>query len=115
MDKTEDKNVEQDRERHTRLLTETARALAESERTMTQIIQGSTIPTFVINENHLVTHWNRALERLTGFSADEMVGTRKQWKAFYRNERSTMADVILDQVEETQIQSSTGRSGVNRA
>ncbi|MGD8335912.1 MAG: PAS domain S-box protein [Desulfobacterales bacterium] len=102
-DKTEDKNVEQDRERRTRLLTETARALAESERTMTQIIQGSTIPTFVINENHLVTHWNRALERLTGFSADEMVGTRKQWKAFYRNERSTMADVILDQVEETQI------------
>ncbi|MGW8186812.1 MAG: PAS domain S-box protein, partial [Desulfobacterales bacterium] len=102
-DKTEDKMAEQDRERHTRLLTETARALAESERTMTQIIQGSTIPTFVINENHLVTHWNKALERLTGYSADEMVGTRKQWKAFYRNERSTMADVILDQVDETQI------------
>jgi PAS domain S-box-containing protein len=107
-DKTEDKKAEQDRERHTRLLTETARALAESERTMTQIIQGSTIPTFVINENHLVTHWNKALERLTGYSADEMVGTRKQWKAFYRNERSTMADVILDQVDEDQIRTLYG-------
>ncbi len=107
-DKTEDKYAEQDRERHTRLLTETARALAESERTMTQIIQGSTIPTFVINENHLVTHWNRALERLTGFSADETVGTRKQWKPFYRNERSTMADVILDQIDEAQIRNLYG-------
>ncbi len=102
-DKTEDKNAEQDRDRHNRLLTDTARALAESERTMTQIIQGSTIPTFVINDNHLVTHWNRALERLTGFSADEMVGTRRQWKPFYHNERSTMADVILDQIDEDQI------------
>jgi PAS domain S-box-containing protein len=102
-DKTEEKNTVQVRARHTRLLTETARALAESERTMTQIIQGSTIPTFVINENHLVTHWNRALERLTGYSADEMVGTCKQWKPFYHNERPTMADVILDQVDEDQI------------
>jgi len=102
-DKTEDKRAEQDRDRQTRLLTETARALAESEKTMTQIIQGSTIPTFVINENHRVTHWNTALEKLTGFSADEFVGTRRQWKAFYKNERATMADVILDQVSEAEI------------
>jgi len=37
-----------------------------------------------------------------------MVGTRKQWKAFYRNERSTMADVILDQVDEDQIRTLYG-------
>jgi len=103
-DKTEDKNTERDRERHTHLLTETARALAESERTMTQIIQGSTIPTFVINENHFVTHWNRALERLTGYSADDIVGTRNQWRPFYHNQRGTMADVILDQGDEAEIE-----------
>ena len=102
-DKTEDKRAEQDRDRQTRLLTETARALAESEKTMTQIIQGSTIPTFVINENHRVTHWNTALEKLTGYSADEFVGTRRQWKAFYKKERATMADVILDQDSEAEI------------
>jgi PAS domain S-box-containing protein len=103
-DKTEERNAADDRERHTHLLTETARALAESERTMTQIIQGSTIPTFVINENHFVTHWNRALERLTGYSADGIVGTRKQWQPFYHNERATMADVILDQGDEAEIE-----------
>ncbi len=99
-DKTEDKKAEQERDRHTRLLTETAKALAESEKTMQQIIQGSTMPTFVINENHLVTHWNRAMESLTGFSADAMVGTSDQWQAFYENKRPTMADVILDQIGE---------------
>ena len=108
-DKTEDKNAERDRERHTHLLTDTVRALAESERTMTQIIQGSTIPTFVINESHIVTHWNKALERLTGYSADDIVGTRKQWQPFYHNERATMADVILDQGDEAGVEKLYGK------
>ena len=36
--------------------------LLDNERAQSQIIQGSTIPTFVINESHRVTHWNKALE-----------------------------------------------------
>jgi len=102
-DKTEDKKAEQERERHMRLLTETARALAESERTMNQIIQGSTMPTFVINENHMVIHWNKALERLTGIGADRVSGTNRQWLPFYEKPRPTMADVILDQIGEEEI------------
>ena len=47
--------------------------LYEKEKTLSQIIQGSTIPTFVINRDHVVTHWNHALEVLTGYSADLMV------------------------------------------
>jgi PAS domain S-box-containing protein len=50
--------------------------LYEKEKSLSQIIQGSTIPTFVINRDHVVTHWNHALEVLTGYSADTMVGTR---------------------------------------
>ena len=102
-DKTEDKRAEEDRERHTRLLTNSARALAESERTLAQIIQGSTVPTFVLNKQHIVTHWNRALENLTGMKASTMVNTNKQWRAFYQNKRATMADVILDQTDEDEI------------
>ena len=107
-DKTEDKKAEQERDRHTRLLTETAKALAESERTMTQIIQGSTMPTFVINENHVATNWNKALERLTGYTADRIVGTRNQWMPFYEKERPTMADVILDRTSEEEIRNLYG-------
>jgi len=103
-DKTEDKQAEEEKERHNRLMTETARALGKSEAVMKQIIQGSTIPTFVINEAHVVTHWNRALEVLTGRSAQEIVGSRKQWTPFYKSERPTMADVILDQADEAEIE-----------
>ena len=102
-DRTEDKLAEQSREKHTRLLTQTAKDLAKSEQTLSQIIQGSTMPTFVIDKNHRVTHWNRALENLTGTPAEKVVGTNKQWMSFYRNERRTMADVIVDQVEESEI------------
>jgi PAS domain S-box-containing protein len=74
------------------------------EQTMAQIINGSTIPTFVIDNDHKVTHWNKALERLSGYSADEIVGTDKQWAPFYDRQRASMADVILDQIDEAQIE-----------
>jgi len=74
------------------------RKLVKSERTTYQIIQGSTIPTFVINQDHIVTHWNKACEKLTGLSADEIVGTNKQWAPFRSGERPTMADVIVDEM-----------------
>jgi len=107
-DKTEDRLAEQERERHTLLLTDTARELAKSEKALTQIVQGSTIPTFVIDQKHKVTHWNKALERLTGSPGADIVGTNKQWTPFYRQQRRTMADVILDQIGEAEIKTLYG-------
>ena len=77
--------------------------LVANERTMAQIVEGSTIPTFVIDRDHTVTHWNHAMEQLTGYSAREIVGTTKQWIPFYEKERSSMADVIVDQIDELEI------------
>lgn len=65
-------------------------------RVLSQIIEGSTIPTFMINKDHIVTQWNKALEMLTGYPADEMIGTKRQWAAFYSVERPVMADFIVD-------------------
>jgi len=67
---------------------------------MTQIIQGSTIPTFVINKDHIVTHWNKACENLTGHSADQIIGTDEHWKPSYDEKNPTMADLILDRAGE---------------
>ena len=78
--------------------------LLEKERTQSEIIQGSTIPTFVINKAHVVTHWNKALEKLSGRKAEEVVGTNRQWAPFWQSERPTMADVILDQIDKHEIQ-----------
>jgi len=60
-----------------------------------QIIDGSSVATFVIDQNHLITHWNIACERLTGTPAWKMIGTRGQGQAFYPDERPVMADLIL--------------------
>ena len=79
------------------------RELVENQRTQSQIIQGSTIPTFFINKDHIVTHWNKALEALSGWKADDIVGTNRQWAPFWQQERPTMADVILDQIDEDEI------------
>ena len=78
-------------------------SLQENKDRLTQIIHGNSIPTFVIDQNHRITHWNKALERLTGISSHETVGTNEQWKAFYAFKRPTMADLILDQAKEEKI------------
>ncbi len=60
------------------------------------ILDGSPIPSFVIDAKHKVVHWNRALAQLTGIPAREVIGTHHQWRAFYRAHRPVMADIVLD-------------------
>jgi len=80
------------------------RGWIESQRTLSQIIEGSTIPTFVLNQDHVVTHWNKAMQKVSGVSAETMVGTSRPSTPFWGEERPTMADVILDQISEDEIQ-----------
>ncbi len=77
--------------------------LVAAQQETAQLIQGSTVPTFVINQDHIVTHWNKAMEKLSGYSAEEIVGTNKQWVPFWKTERPSMADVVLDQTSEATI------------
>jgi len=93
--------------RNTRYI-EIEQELVRSQWVLSQSIQGSTIPTFVIDENHRITHWNRALEKLTGKTAQEMVDSRRQWDPFYKAERPSLADVVLDQAGEAELQALYG-------
>jgi len=72
-------------------------ALKESEDRLNSIIQGSPISTFVIDKEHRVVYWNHALEELSKIRADEVIGTRGQWRAFYNTERPCMADLLVDE------------------
>jgi PAS domain S-box-containing protein len=78
-------------------------ALKESEKRLSLIIQGSAIPTLVIDENHVITHCNRAYERFRGISAERMVGTKNQWMTFYSKARPVMVDFLVDEVPEQEI------------
>lgn len=78
---------------------------------ITQIFQNSLIPTFAIDNNHVVTHWNKACERLTGICAAEVIGTGKQWRPFYSEKKPVLADLIVDKASIKEIMSHFG-SGV---
>jgi len=56
------------------------------------------VAAFIIGNDHRITHWNKAMETLTGVPAAERIGTTDQWKPFYRNRRPSLADLILDSV-----------------
>ena len=70
-------------------------AIKDSERQLSQIVDGSSIPTFVIDAEHRVTHWNQACANLTGFNAQQMLGSQEVWRAFYPLPRPTMADLVM--------------------
>lgn len=68
-----------------------------------QIFRESSIPAFVIDANHVVTHYNKALEELTGIPSARIVGTRNQWQAFYKEKRPVMADLLVEGASEAVI------------
>jgi PAS domain S-box-containing protein len=84
--------------------------LIEMEKELSQIIQGSMIPTFIINNEHILTHWNRACEKLTGHNAYELVGTDRHWVPFRSAKRPTMADVIVGEMSEKEVSKYYGSS-----
>lgn len=81
---------------HALLEKEVARRRTETRR-LARILDGSPIPTFVIDaHHHTVTHWNHACERLTGIAADTIVGTDRHRSAFYIETRPLLADLVAD-------------------
>ncbi len=71
--------------------------LKESERKLQDILHGSPIPAFVMGKDHKVIYWNKALEKLSGIMAEEVIGKADHWRAFYKQERPCMADILVDE------------------
>lgn len=71
-------------------------ALRESQNALALIVDACSVPMFVIDAEHRVTHWNRACEALTGMRAHDVIGTDQQWRAFYDQPRPVLADIVLN-------------------
>ncbi|WP_448189503.1 sensor domain-containing protein [Azospirillum sp. sgz301742] len=82
---------------------DSASAMADSNLELLNILQGTPVPTFVIDAQHRVTHWNKACEAIIGVAAADIVGTSEQWRAFYPEPRPTMADLIVDGITEEMV------------
>jgi PAS domain S-box-containing protein len=61
------------------------------------IINCSPLPQFVIDSDHKVVYWNRALEEYSKLNANEILGTDNHWKAFYNSKRPCMVDLLVDE------------------
>lgn len=77
--------------------------IREGEERLKKIIEDSPVPIGVINSEHKITHWNSAMEAFTGLKKEEMIGTDKQWLAFYPNKRPVLIDLIIDGADEKKI------------
>ena len=71
---------------------------------LAKIADGSPIPAFVINKQHKVTHWNTAIEALSGIKKNEIIGTDEQWRVFYTEKRPAMADLIANEASADEIE-----------
>ena len=89
-------------------------ALRESKMVLSEIVMGSPIPQFVIDRNHRILHWNRALEEYSGIPANTVAGTNQQWRAFYAGERPCLADLLVDGEIEKIRQVYSGRCAKSR-
>lgn len=61
-----------------------------------QLIESNSIPTYMIDNNHLIQHWNLACENLTGISAGDRINTDKHWSPFYKEYRWALSDYIVE-------------------
>jgi PAS domain S-box-containing protein len=57
---------------------------------------GSPVAMFVINADHVVTHFNKACAQTMGIAADQVIGTKGLGRVFYGPDRPVMADLIVD-------------------
>ena len=86
------------------------REISDRKKMLEEIVSGSPIPQFVIDKNHRIVSWNRALEEYSGVKAKEVLGTTHAWKAFYDTERPVMADLLVANEPEKIPEWYTGKS-----
>ena len=71
-------------------------SIRESEARLHSIIEGTPVLQFVIDKDHKVISWNKALEISSNIKASDVIGTNQHWRAFYPDERPCLADILVD-------------------
>ena len=68
--------------------------LQESKQQLKTIIDGSPVPTIVLNKNRVITHWNKACEDLCGVNAKDVIGKNK-YEIKDHLKRLIVADLLI--------------------
>jgi PAS domain S-box-containing protein len=90
-----DRELEKHRRNLEQLVQERTLELEHARDALAKIIDGSPVPTFVLDASHTITHWNKACEKFFERPASAMVGTKNQGQVFYGEPRPVMADLVM--------------------
>ncbi|MFA4861401.1 PAS domain-containing protein [Methanoregula sp.] len=83
-----------------KVVAEQSERLKENDALLKSILMGSPALQFVIDKDHRVISWNKALEEYSGIKETTALGTRNQWMPFYDAERPVLADLLIDETIE---------------
>jgi two-component system NtrC family sensor kinase len=79
-------------------------SLLNMSQVLNQILDSNPVATFVIDQAHRVTHWNRACEQLTGRDFWAMQGLVEKGTVLYAIERPLLCDLIVDGADPQRLQ-----------
>jgi len=71
-------------------------ALEEQRQFLESLLENTSTPLFVIDRDHRVIFWNRAVVELSGLTAEQMLGTDQHWRVAYPEKRPTLCDLVMD-------------------
>lgn len=74
--------------------------LKEKEKEMEEIINKIPVSLIILDRDHKIAYWNKAMEDMSGFKAESMIGTKRQWEPFYDKERPILADIVMENPED---------------
>jgi len=74
----------------------TEQKLQENTARLDTILQNSPIPKYVIDADHRVLYWNKALEEFSGIRAQEVIGTTRRWQLVPDPDRPCLADLMIE-------------------
>lgn len=64
---------------------------------LNNIMNCSPLPQFVIDLDHRVVLWNKAMEDYSQIKSTDIVGTDHHWKVFYDSKRPCMVDLVINE------------------
>jgi PAS domain S-box-containing protein len=64
---------------------------------LNNIMNCSPLPQFVIDREHRVVLWNKAMEDYSQIKSTDIVGTDHHWKVFYDSKRPCMVDLVINE------------------
>jgi len=76
---------------------EMVRERSEDQQRLYGIIESLPSPAFIIDRDHTILFWNKALEAQSGIKSLEVLGTSNHWRAFYPEKRPCLADLLVDE------------------